>query len=55
MVLWNFLNFTILGNAHYIWHWMVLCVVLPICGCKRENIINSDKIIWSREIKVFVL
>ena len=55
MVLYNFWNFAVCGNVHYIWHWMVLSVVLPNMDTSVKILSTSSTIIWSREIEVFVL
>jgi len=46
MVLWNFLNSAVLGNLHYIWHWMVLYVVLPNVDT-NVRISTSSVVVWS--------
>jgi len=55
MVLWHFLDFAVRGNVHYIWHWMVLSVVLPNVDTSVKKLSTLSTIIWSRKIKVFVL
>ena len=55
MVMWNFLNFAVHGNVRYNWLSMVLIVVLPNKGTSVKILSTSSTIIWSSEMKVFVL
>jgi hypothetical protein len=48
------LNFAVRGNVHYIWHWMVLSVVLPNVDTSVKILSTLSTIIRSREIKVLV-
>jgi hypothetical protein len=52
MVLWNFLNFAVCTNVHYIWHWMVLFMVLPNGYKSVKKLSTMSTIIWRNE-KIF--
>jgi len=54
MVLLNVLNFTLSGNVYYIWHWMLLSMVLPNMDTSVKILSTLSTITWSHEIKVFV-
>jgi len=51
----KFLNFAVRVNVHYIWHWMVLSLVLTKLYTSVKILSTLSTIIWSREIKVSVL